>query len=122
MNSPSDANRLKRLAKSQLALGANILQGAGLGTLVSKLELEVKGDVLMLAVAVSDDELKQVLSRIDMSAPAEQNPTSPTEPGKPDAAGQPAAVPADQSPADGGAKAPTSDAQPADTQASSQER
>jgi hypothetical protein len=74
--SATDAQALVALTKKQLRVGALALQRYGLGPLVSKLTVAAEGDTLHLGFALTEEELKDVLSRIDTtSEPAQDTPS-----------------------------------------------
>lgn len=96
--SPQDASILAGLARTQLGVGALALQRYGLGPVVSKLTVNAEGDTLHLRFALSAEELKDVLSRIDTTSAPEQDTPS----GKP-ASGGPEPEPDAADPAAAGA-------------------
>lgn len=98
--SAEDAQALVALTQAQLGVGALALQRYGLGPLVSKLTVSAEGDTLHLRVALSEAELKDVLSRIDTTEAPEQD----TRSGKPAPEGR-EAEPDAASPAAGSAAA-----------------
>ena len=74
--SADDARSLVALTNKQLRVGALALQRYGLGPLVSKLTVEAEGDTLHLRFALTEEELKDVLSRIDTTPePAQDTPS-----------------------------------------------
>ncbi|HWN68904.1 MAG TPA: hypothetical protein VNM90_14800 [Haliangium sp.] len=74
--SAEDAQALVALTNMQLRVGALALQRYGLGPLVSKLTVAAEGDTLHLRLALTEEELKDVLSRIDTTpAPAQDTPS-----------------------------------------------
>lgn len=81
--SPEDASVLVGLARAQLGVGALALQRYGLGPIVSKLTVNAEGDTMHLRFALSAEELKDVLSRIDTTNAPEQDTPS----GKPASGG-----------------------------------
>ena len=74
MSSEKDANYLVSLIKKQLAIGRWALERYGLDRLVQKLEVNVRGSTVHLALALSEGELKEALSQIDSSKGSAQNP------------------------------------------------
>ena len=79
-----DAQALVALTNAQLGLGALALQRYGLGPLVSKLTVAAEGDTLRLGFALTEEELKDVLSRIDTTT----EPALDTRSGKPASEGR----------------------------------
>jgi hypothetical protein len=73
MTSAGDANALVSLIKSQLAWGALAVQRYGLGPLVSKLGVDSEDKTVYLRMTLSEDEVKDVLARIDTPGGATQN-------------------------------------------------
>lgn len=74
--SAEDAQALVALTNTQLRVGALALQRYGLGPLVSKLTVAAEGDTLHLRFALTEEELKDVLSRIDTTTePAQDTPS-----------------------------------------------
>jgi hypothetical protein len=74
--SAEDAQALMALTNAQLGVGALALQRYGLGPLVSKLTVTAEGDTLHLRFALTEEELKDVLSRIDTTTePAQDTPS-----------------------------------------------
>lgn len=82
--SAEDAKALVALTNAQLGVGALALQRYGLGPVVSKLTVSAEGDTLHLRFALTEEELKDVLSRIDTT----QEPAQDTPSGKPASEGR----------------------------------
>jgi hypothetical protein len=82
--SADDARALVALTNKQLRVGALALQRYGLGPVVSKLTVEAEDDTLHLRFALTEEELKDVLSRIDTTPEPEQDTPS----GKPASEGR----------------------------------
>lgn len=74
MVSQNDANALKSLISGQLGMGALAAQAYGLGEWVDKLGVDVDQKTVYLRVTLQDDEIRQILSRIDTAAGSAQNP------------------------------------------------
>ena len=77
MASEKDAKSASSLAKSQLAVGAWALHKYGLEAVAKKLTVDSKGKTVYLRLSLAEDELKEVLSRIDTSGGSEQDPPEP---------------------------------------------
>lgn len=71
MASNADAAKTAEIARTQLRTYEVIAQGAGLGSLLSRLRVEVRSDTVFLRLAVSADELKEVTSQIDRALASE---------------------------------------------------
>jgi hypothetical protein len=100
--SADDARALVALTNKQLRVGALALQRYGLGPVVSKLTVEADGDTLHLRFALTEEELKDVLSRIDTTPEPEQDTPS----GKPASEGREA-----EPDAKSGAESPDADSE-----------
>jgi hypothetical protein len=74
--SDKDVQALVGLANAQLGMGALALQRYGLGPVISKLTVAAEGDTLHLRFALTEEELKDVLSRIDTTNAPEQDTRS----------------------------------------------
>lgn len=74
MASVADANALKSLAGGQMGLIALAAQSYGLGQWLGKLGVDVEQKTVYLRVSLNDDEVRQILSRIDTPAGSAQNP------------------------------------------------
>ncbi len=71
MPSASDAAKTAAFARTQLRTYEIIAQGIGLGSLVSRLRVEVRSDTVFLRLILSADELKEVISQIDRALASE---------------------------------------------------
>ena len=71
MPSSKDAAKTAEIARAQLRTYEVIAQGVGLGSLLSRLRVEVRSDTVFLRLAVSADELKEVVSQIDRALASE---------------------------------------------------
>ncbi|MCG8420208.1 MAG: hypothetical protein MJE77_19935 [Proteobacteria bacterium] len=79
MNSKKDANGLELLIKNQMSVGAWALQGRGLGALAKKLRVYLEDKTVYLRLSLTEEELKEVLSRIDTTGGSAQDPPQPEE-------------------------------------------
>ncbi len=84
--SPDDAQVLMTQATAQLRVGALALQRYGLGPVVSKLEASADGDLMQLRFHLTEDELRDVLAKLDTTTGEDQ---ADTEPGAEPSADQP---------------------------------
>jgi hypothetical protein len=73
MASEQEANSLVSLMKGQLSLGALAAQRYGLGTLIQKLGVDSEAETVYLRLALSEDEVRRVLSQIDTPTGSTQN-------------------------------------------------
>jgi hypothetical protein len=85
MASEADAKAMESQAEGMLDLVALAAQRWQLGPLVAKATATQTSDTVHLGVALSDDEMKEVLSKVDTSAPAAQDagPARPVDAGVP---------------------------------------
>lgn len=74
MAADSDAKVLKSMVGGQMGLVALAAQSYGLGDWLSKLGVDAEQKTVYLRVSLSDDEVRQILSRIDTPAGSAQNP------------------------------------------------
>ena len=74
MSNSKDANALKSLIGGNLGLIALAAQGYGMGEWSEKLRVDSKDETMYLRLALTEDEVRQVLSSIDTSAGSAQNP------------------------------------------------
>jgi len=86
MASEPDADALVGFARAELEILAMAAQAMGLGRLVAKVRVERKGAEAQFRVALSDDEVRQVLSAIDRGQGSGQD-AHPAEAGPPPDAG-----------------------------------
>ncbi len=96
--SPQEAKTALSLAKSQLRILAQVAQKWKLGRAVAKVSMEAIDSTLYLRVALSDDELRQVLAPIDTDAGPDQNPAPPERDQGAEPNGQGDASPGGQAP------------------------
>lgn len=97
--SADDANKLVSLAKVQLEAAALVAQRHGLGRLVRRLETSADGETVSLSLSLSDPELAQLLSAIDMGPASIENPAPESGPEGDVEDGQRDAPPGDEAPA-----------------------
>ncbi len=71
MPSASDAAKTAAFVRTQLRTYEVIVQGAGFGSLLSRLRVEVRSDTVFLRLVLSADELKEVTSQIDRALASE---------------------------------------------------
>lgn len=82
--SEEDAEALVAQASAQLTVGALALQSYGLGPVVSRLQVSAEGDTARLKLVLGQEELKDLLSRIDTTpAPAQDTPSGSSPSGDP---------------------------------------
>ncbi|ACY18008.1 hypothetical protein [Haliangium ochraceum] len=95
--SDSDAAALAETARTQLGIGALAIQRYGLGPILAKLRVEADGSSVHLRFALTEEELKDLLSRIDTTtSPAQDTPSGNSGPSSDPAspAGSPESPPA----------------------------
>jgi hypothetical protein len=71
--SAEDAKTLESQVGTMLALVAMAAQSQDLGPLASRITTRHEGDTLHISVALTDDELKEVLSKVDSGSPPAQD-------------------------------------------------
>jgi hypothetical protein len=86
MASPEDAKTLESEAKPQLELVSLAAQKYGLGRLVAQIGVRTDASTVVIELVLSEDQLREVLSRIDTEDPSLQNPSLDAGPG-PEGAG-----------------------------------
>lgn len=74
MASADDAKLLESEAKPQLELLSLAAQKYGLGRLVHKLAISAESDTVLVRIALTEDELRELVSRIDTEEAPLQNP------------------------------------------------
>lgn len=73
MRSAADAKALASYARGELAMGTIAAQALGLGPALAKATVEQDGTAVRLRIALTDAEVKDVLSAIDRGLPARQD-------------------------------------------------
>lgn len=93
MQSEGDADALVGFARGELSMLTMVAQGMGLGPLVAKVKVERKGAEARFRVALTDAEVKQVLSAIDRGGGSGQDAPPAPDPATSDGGVTPDAVP-----------------------------
>jgi hypothetical protein len=86
MASEGDADALAEFARTELGLMAMAAQSMGLGRVVAKVRVERKGAEAQFRVALTDEEVRQVLSAVDRGQGSSQD-AHPANAGLPSDAG-----------------------------------
>lgn len=79
MTTVDDSNALLSLIKEQISIGSWALESYGLAAAADKLGVDLQGKTVYLRMSLTEDEIKEVLSRIDSSGRSEQDPPKPEE-------------------------------------------